>query len=195
MVEAKLAEERDSALAELVSLETKAVKKSKAIAELATVVAAVKTRSAKLETEVASRKSTIAELEKAVQLASISPVAACQKRTDVLTAEISFGAGSTSVSADSQSLLDELAVIVAECIQEDFQLEIEGHTDNVGRDSDNLVLSYWRANAVQDFLTENGIPDESMRAIGFGASDPIADNETADGRQKNRRIVFDWEQN
>lgn len=66
---------------------------------------------------------------------------------------------------------------------------IEGHTDNVGNDSDNLKLSERRAESVKAYLIEKfGIASERLSAKGFGPSQPVADNATAAGRQKNRRI-------
>lgn len=66
---------------------------------------------------------------------------------------------------------------------------IEGHTDNVGKKAANVALSQRRADSVRDYLIKNfGIAPERLKAIGYGPSRPIADNKTAAGKAKNRRI-------
>jgi outer membrane protein OmpA-like peptidoglycan-associated protein len=67
-------------------------------------------------------------------------------------------------------------------------IRIEGHTDNSGEKSYNLDLSQRRADAVQDFLMENGIGAERITARGYGEEQAIATNDTAAGRRENRRV-------
>ena len=69
-----------------------------------------------------------------------------------------------------------------------MRLEAEGHTDSVGSDDFNQQLSGKRALAVQDFLVQQGIPSTSVGAHGFGKTMPVASNDTAAGRQRNRRV-------
>jgi outer membrane protein OmpA-like peptidoglycan-associated protein len=69
-----------------------------------------------------------------------------------------------------------------------LKLQLEGHTDSVGGDEYNLKLSQNRADAVRDFLTEQGVPVTNITSIGLGKSDPVASNDTAAGRQQNRRV-------
>jgi len=69
-------------------------------------------------------------------------------------------------------------------------IQINGHTDNVGTDSDNLRLSTNRAKAVQDFLIEKGITANRLKYKGFGESQPIDNNDTAVGKRNNRRTEF-----
>lgn len=71
--------------------------------------------------------------------------------------------------------------------QPSLRIQIEGHTDNIGSDEDNLLLSENRAKAVYERLIELGIQAERLSYKGYGESNPIADNETEIGRQKNRR--------
>jgi outer membrane protein OmpA-like peptidoglycan-associated protein len=68
-----------------------------------------------------------------------------------------------------------------------MRIQINGHTDNVGTASDNLVLSNNRSRAVINYLIKKGIAAQRLTAIGFGATKPVADNNTDDGRAKNRR--------
>lgn len=69
-------------------------------------------------------------------------------------------------------------------------IQINGHTDSRGEDDYNLDLSRRRAKAVVDFLTENGIAPERTRYRGFGSTQPVAPNDTDEGRQLNRRVEF-----
>ena len=72
-------------------------------------------------------------------------------------------------------------------------VEIGGHTDDRGSDDANQALSEARATAIVAFMAERGVPEAGLRAVGYGESQPIADNETAEGRAENRRISFDWQ--
>jgi outer membrane protein OmpA-like peptidoglycan-associated protein len=69
-----------------------------------------------------------------------------------------------------------------------LQLSIEGHTDSVGTDDYNQQLSERRAESVRSFLTQNGVPAGAITAKGFGESQPVASNDDAAGRQRNRRV-------
>lgn len=69
----------------------------------------------------------------------------------------------------------------------DIKADIEGHTDNVGKDEYNQGLSERRAAAVVNWLVENGIDESRLKSAGYGEAQPVADNNTAKGRQKNRR--------
>ncbi|MBU7577948.1 MAG: OmpA family protein, partial [Flavihumibacter sp.] len=68
-----------------------------------------------------------------------------------------------------------------------LRIQINGHTDAVGKASDNLALSNARAQAVVDYLVKKGIQPARLSFKGFGATQPIADNNTEEGRAKNRR--------
>jgi OOP family OmpA-OmpF porin len=65
---------------------------------------------------------------------------------------------------------------------------VEGNTDNTGSSEYNLQLSQQRAQAVRDFLDANGVAPLRMQAVGFGETRPVASNDSADGRQQNRRV-------
>ena len=69
-----------------------------------------------------------------------------------------------------------------------LRLTIEGHTDNSGNAEVNQTLSEQRANAVRDYLVNQGLDAGSLSAQGLGTNNPVADNSTAEGRQKNRRV-------
>ena len=69
-----------------------------------------------------------------------------------------------------------------------LRLDVEGHTDSVGGDDYNQQLSEQRGGAVRDYLTQQGMPQSSVTSKGFGKTQPVASNDTADGRQQNRRV-------
>lgn len=72
----------------------------------------------------------------------------------------------------------------------DLRIEIQGHTDDVGSDTDNLALSQNRAESVRQYLVDQGIGPSRIIAKGYGESEPIADNDTEEGRARNRRTEF-----
>jgi OOP family OmpA-OmpF porin len=72
----------------------------------------------------------------------------------------------------------------------DVQVEISGHTDNVGSQQYNQVLSLKRAQAVKNWLVKKGIASNRMKTVGKGQNEPVASNTTDAGRAENRRIEF-----
>ncbi|MDG1350079.1 MAG: OmpA family protein, partial [Crocinitomicaceae bacterium] len=72
----------------------------------------------------------------------------------------------------------------------DWKLKLSGHTDNVGDNDANMILSKKRAESVKRFLASQGIDKSRLQTEFFGESEPISDNATASGRQKNRRVEF-----
>ena len=73
-------------------------------------------------------------------------------------------------------------------LKENIKIQILGHTDNVGNDDSNFLLSENRAKAVKQFLTNKGINSNRIEVKAFGENQPIATNDTEEGRSKNRRI-------
>jgi OmpA-OmpF porin, OOP family len=105
--------------------------------------------------------------------------------------QVQFATGSDKiVGAKSFKILDQVAsVLVAN--QAINQLEVGGHTDNVGGAEGNKSLSQKRADAVKKYLVEKGgVPDRKLTAVGYGQEKPIADNATPKGKQANRRVEF-----
>jgi len=84
--------------------------------------------------------------------------------------------------------LDKLVQVLTE--NSSLKIEISGHTDNIGKDEDNLTLSTNRAKSVVEYLVGRGIDVKRLTYKGYGASKPIADNATEEGRAKNRRTEF-----
>ncbi len=69
-----------------------------------------------------------------------------------------------------------------------LKIQVEGHTDSVGTDDYNLKLSQQRADSVRTYLVTQGVPADSVTSVGLGKADPVASNDTAAGRQQNRRV-------
>jgi outer membrane protein OmpA-like peptidoglycan-associated protein len=122
-------------------------------------------------------------------LASPSAAQACERALAAILAggQIEFASASAAIDAASAPLLDRLAHQARAC---PGVVRIEGHTDLIGRGEFNRGLSEARAAAVRDALIARGVPAERLRAQGFGARRPIADNSTDSGRARNRRIEF-----
>ncbi|NNL79647.1 MAG: OmpA family protein [Flavobacteriaceae bacterium] len=99
---------------------------------------------------------------------------------------ILFDTGKTSIKFESAEILSNIAGILKEYSNAKFN--IDGHTDSVGSEANNQKLSEGRAQAVVDWLVENGISSSRLSARGFGESQPIMDNRTRDGRARNRRV-------
>jgi OOP family OmpA-OmpF porin len=99
---------------------------------------------------------------------------------------IYFMTGKDVIEKRSNKGLDNLVSI----LQADptLNLTVEGHTDNTGRETTNQVLSEKRALAIKNYLVKKGIDEERITTAGFGSGQPVADNKTAAGRAKNRRV-------
>jgi outer membrane protein OmpA-like peptidoglycan-associated protein len=104
----------------------------------------------------------------------------------VATQGILFDTGSDRIRPESTPTLKEMVGMLKE--HADLKLAIEGHTDNVGDAAANQGLSEKRAAAVKAYLVEQGIPEARLKSAGFGASKPVASNDTAEGKQQNRRV-------
>lgn len=101
--------------------------------------------------------------------------------------EIRFGSNSAEILPGSETILGQIAGTLQE--HPKLELIIEGHTDNVGGSDVNLALSRNRAKAVRQWLVDKGgISEGRMTTVGQGASRPIADNSTEEGKAKNRRV-------
>jgi outer membrane protein OmpA-like peptidoglycan-associated protein len=98
---------------------------------------------------------------------------------------IFFATNSYAIQPASTAELDILVKLLND--NPGLKIRINGHTDNVGKAADNLTLSNNRAKAVVDYLLSKGIAADRLSSKGFGATSPIADNNTEDGRARNRR--------
>jgi len=104
------------------------------------------------------------------------------------TQAIEFETGSSTISTSSLAIMDQVAGIMAK--YPNYSMSINGYTDSVGNDTNNLNLSKKRAKACHDYLVSKGISASRMTSEGYGEASPIADNATKEGRQRNRRVEF-----
>ena len=100
--------------------------------------------------------------------------------------DVLFDFGKYNLRSEAREKLAKLTGIVL--AHSGLKLAVEGHTDSVGGDEANQKLSEQRADAVRKYLVEEGLADASVSSQGFGKTSPVADNDTAAGRQKNRRV-------
>ncbi|TDX01884.1 OmpA family protein [Dinghuibacter silviterrae] len=100
---------------------------------------------------------------------------------------LEFDFAKASIRPTSYPSLDRVAEIL---VNKHFSLKLAGHTDNVGSPSRNMRLSKDRAESVKAYLVSRGANPSRIEATGYGQTQPIASNRTADGRQKNRRVEF-----
>jgi len=99
---------------------------------------------------------------------------------------LNFATGSAAISGATAAEVDNLAAILK--AYPDVKLAIDGYTDNTGNADANVALSQSRAEAVKARLVSQGIGGDRISTSGKGAADPVASNDTAEGRASNRRI-------
>lgn len=179
----------------------------RAEAEAAQQRAAEEEARRKAEAEAAQRRAAeeearrMAETEAAQQRAASEQAAAeraveadaCENRLSEIAARgvIEFETSSAAIAQTALPTLDELVAAIADC--KGLKVTVEGHTDNTGVPEKNASLSEARAKSVADYIVGKGIEADRVAAKGFGASQPVAANDTPEGRAKNRRIVFQVE--
>lgn len=100
---------------------------------------------------------------------------------------LEFDFGKSTIRSRSYPYLNRVADLL---VKKGISLKLGGHTDNVGSDAANMKLSKDRAESVKSYLVSQGANPSRIEAVGYGESQPIASNKTADGRQKNRRVEF-----
>lgn len=129
------------------------------------------------------------QLEIPLQLIPDEAEGLAEEGAPVVLRNVLFASGSAELLPESSRELDVLAALLLD--YPDLHIRINGHTDNVGEEMDNLALSEARARAVYDYLVEQEIAPERLAFVGFGESRPIATNDTAAGRALNRRTEFE----
>jgi outer membrane protein OmpA-like peptidoglycan-associated protein len=103
---------------------------------------------------------------------------------------LNFALNSAALTDDSKKMLQELASYLK--TNPTIVLRIEGHTDSSGPLGHNMLLSEQRSKSVQDFLLSQGLSASRLNSLGMGPHNPIASNDTEEGRAKNRRIEFSY---
>ena len=117
------------------------------------------------------------------------PEAASPPRPVAVALKVQFATNSDVILPPYYAQLDALGQVLAQPQYAAYRLQIEGHTDSVGADQTNQVLSQKRAESVKRYLLHHfSLNPAQLSAVGYGKSQPIASNETAEGRRKNRRV-------
>ncbi|SFF32874.1 OmpA family protein [Fontimonas thermophila] len=101
---------------------------------------------------------------------------------------VKFENDSAVLTEASRKILDEVAESLKN--QPNVRVEIGGHTDSIGNDAYNHILSQQRAEAVRQYLISRGVSGDRLVAMGYGEFRPVASNETPEGREQNRRVEF-----
>jgi len=117
--------------------------------------------------------------------APVSVAAATTRKTIVLRG-INFDFDKATIKPEFEGVLDAGVEVLKE--NPGVRVQVAGYTDSVGTDEYNQALSERRAKAVSGYLSSHGIEASRLSAVGFGETNPVADNKTADGRSQNRRV-------
>ena len=128
----------------------------------------------------------------AATLSALQKVEGLQQKLDdkgrtvlTLNGSVLFATNKSELLGTASQRLNQ----VVEALKTDKRdITIVGHTDSVGYDDTNMALSQRRADSVRAYLTSHGIPQDRVKAMGMGESQPVADNATAEGRANNRRV-------
>jgi len=148
-------------------------------------------RQAELAAEEARRRGELEAAEKArtdltARLNRVLPTRETDRGLVAELAGVQFGPGTAVLGPDARESLARFDGVVANFPE--LRLKVEGHTDSVGRYETNRELSMQRAIAVRDYLIMQGVPASTIDTAGLGPDRPVADNATADGRARNRRV-------
>jgi outer membrane protein OmpA-like peptidoglycan-associated protein len=186
----KLEAEKSAAAAAAAQAEAE---KARAAAQAEQQAAIEQREAAKADAEKARQAAAKAEAEKADlraqllgQLNSILQTRDTARGLIVNMSDVLFDTGSSTLKSGAREKLAKISGILL--AHPGLTLQIEGHTDSVGSDDFNQQLSERRADSVRDFLAEQGVAASAMSAHGFGKTQPVATNDTPDGRQRNRRV-------
>jgi outer membrane protein OmpA-like peptidoglycan-associated protein len=147
--------------------------------------------SSKAELDAEKQARAKAEQSAAAAMASLSKIAQVkeEQRGVVITldGQVLFVTGKAELLPIARDRLNEVAKSLKE-LDDDKLVSIEGFTDSRGADDTNLKLSQDRANAVRDYLASQGVKPQKLRAVGRGEGNPVASNDTPEGRANNRRV-------
>ncbi|WP_221799736.1 OmpA family protein [Oceanobacter mangrovi] len=127
-----------------------------------------------------------AELRKKLRGTGVSVERVGDNVNLVMPGNITFGSGRSAIASDFYEVLDSVAIVLKE--YDKTLVVVAGHTDSDGSADFNQKLSEERANSVSNYLKSQGINQVRLEPVGFGESQPLASNSTAEGKQQNRRV-------
>jgi len=160
--------------------------REKTQAEAARAAAQADAEKARKAAEQAEAEKTDLRARLLAQLNTILQTRDSARGLIVNMSDVLFDTGSYTLKPGAREKLAKISGILL--AHSGLNLQIEGHTDSVGSDEYNQQLSNRRAGSVQEFLVQQGVAAGSVSAIGFGKMEPVASNDTAEGRQLNRRV-------
>ena len=172
---------RQAALVQEQAAENQAQQAAQAKAAAEAETAKARQSAAQAEAEKAQLRAQLLQQFNAVLQTRDSARGLIVNMSDVL-----FDTGSATLKPGAREKLAKISGILL--AHPGLTLQVEGHTDSVGTDEFNQELSGRRADAVRDYLAEEGVPASTMTAQGFGKTQPVATNDTPEGRQRNRRV-------
>jgi outer membrane protein OmpA-like peptidoglycan-associated protein len=180
--------ERAKANEEVARLEAERARLEKNEAKQETALANRTAEEAQRDAETAKRERDALRQRLFVSIAAILDTRREARGLIVNLSDVLFDFNKASLKPGARERLSKLAGILL-AYPGQYQIEIEGHTDSVGSDDYNQRLSEGRAAAVRDYLSQEGVKSEKIIAVrGFGKSKPVTTNDTAEGRQMNRRV-------
>jgi outer membrane protein OmpA-like peptidoglycan-associated protein len=140
----------------------------------------------------AERDARVAAEERAkAAMKSLAEVAKVKEdsRGTIITLDgaVLFASGQSTLLPIAEKTLSDVAKALLE-LPSQSRISVVGHTDSVGSSENNRLLSQQRAQSVRDFLVTRGVPSEHLEAVGRGEEQPVASNDTPEGRANNRRV-------
>lgn len=165
------------------------------VAEQQQQVAAHQTRTLQTEAELSRAREELARRDAAAteritamqaELSKLAQTRTSDRGFIVTLPGLFFDTGKAALKPGARNTLSKIAEQLR--MNPDARIEIEGHTDSVGSEQLNQTLSEKRAAAVRDYLASRGLPSVRISMVGLGESTPVASNDTAAGRQQNRRV-------
>jgi outer membrane protein OmpA-like peptidoglycan-associated protein len=171
---------------EAARIETARISREKSELEAARQAAQADAERARLDAKRAENEKTELRAQLLRQLNLILETRDTARGLIVNMSDVLFDTGRHSLRPGAREKLAKVAGITL--AHPGLNLEVEGHTDSVGGDDYNQQLSERRAQSVRDYLVQQGVSAGAITAIGFGKTQPVASNQTAEGRQRNRRV-------
>lgn len=110
----------------------------------------------------------------------------CELTANISLENVQFKTGTSVLSSESQSILDDVASVLLK--NKHLKFEVAGHTDSTGNYNNNVKLSAARAGSVKQYLVNKGVSADSLAARGYGPDKPVSSNDTSSGRKMNRRV-------